>query len=98
VVGMVLESTGILSSMVRALRVTVLLGRDQGAVATRRYGVDRLGPDTPPHVQHDIRRLAAHLGSDCKRARRWGRPVIVIHQKLADFNDVFLAFLAEQAR
>jgi hypothetical protein len=60
-------------------------------------GVDRLRGLVEPHVQHDIGGLAAHAGqADQGGAAGGDFAAVVIHQNLAEFDDV-LGLIAEKA-
>ena len=63
---------------------------DTGAVADPEdMGVDRLGGMFPPHVEHDIGRLAAHARQRLERrpAARY-LAVVVLHEDLAQLHDI----------
>lgn len=71
-------------------RVHVFARRDAAAVAKAEdmcvHGLRGLGP---PHVQHDIRRLAPHTRKALQGGAAVGDDtVIFIHQDLAEFDDV----------
>jgi len=61
-----------------------------GSVANaENMGVDRLRGLFKPHVQHNVRGFPAHSGEGLKgSARRGDHSVILIDQKLGEFDDV----------